>query len=671
MGNAPGSSEDGTISNTYSVSPSNSMNVVTNNDVVLQFGDLSTGRYRIDFDYLVQSGKNGYFNMLYAFNGSSSEWAYEVFFYQPSTGYLSVNGDDYEFSYTTNTWMHFRIFIDLDNDMASLFKDDVEIASWQWTGNLDATNFFGWAEDGMTCGYFVDNVELYSLPDVTAPSGLVATIDGTSTGIDLTWTAPTNTPDSYALFRNGKLYLTGVDATTFSDANIYPNNYTYNVAAFYNDLGYTPFSNTTDQITIGTFVDRDLVLFEIGTGTNCPYCPGASMGTDDLLDNGYDVAIVKYNTYSTSDPYYNGVGLDRADRYNLMYYPSTVVDGDLRMEGGSATVSLYPNYQVFFDDRATIPSLYTLDVSVTNDGSNNYTASIDIEEISDYYAGSVRLYVALTESHVQYNWGNQTEVNHRCIGMYPDEFGTDLTFTAKSISEDIDFTFDFNDDLITSDYELVVFIQEDNTNDVVQAIKTTIPALIPEVTITPADGTTNVGVDSDIEFHFNTQMRMIDDSEITNDNISDFISVTDPSKGEITYTATIDATKRNIIITPDADFTSLTDITVTLSGTEIENFDDVAFVDSDITFTTENSININGIENSNISVYPNPAINIIEVKANEGSVVEIMELSGKTLQSHILNSDIETINVENLNSGVYLIRISNGNEIYNQKLIIK
>ena len=34
-------------------------------------------------------------------------------------------------------------------------------------------------------------------------------------------------------------------------------------------------------------VDREKVLVEVGTGTWCGYCPGAAMGIDDLIANGW------------------------------------------------------------------------------------------------------------------------------------------------------------------------------------------------------------------------------------------------------------------------------------------------------------------------------------------------------------------------------------------------
>ena len=46
-------------------------------------------------------------------------------------------------------------------------------------------------------------------------------------------------------------------------------------------------------------VPRNLVVVEIATGTWCPYCPGAAMGADDLIDAGQPVAIVENHNGDT------------------------------------------------------------------------------------------------------------------------------------------------------------------------------------------------------------------------------------------------------------------------------------------------------------------------------------------------------------------------------------
>ncbi len=476
-----GGSEEGTISATQAASPNNSLYIVTNNDIVIDLEDITTGSYRIDFDMLIEAGKVGYFNLLQDFAGGDSEWGMQAYFNSDLTGSVDAGGSSSaEFTYEADTWIAVRLFVNLESDLATLLFDGEELVSWKWSGGssgggnllkLDAVNLFGWDGNKGTAGYYIDNFVFSSLPTITAPENLVATLNGG--GIDLTWDAPSgDAPDYYGIVRNKKPLISGITETTYSDLNLYPNTYTYSVTAFYSELGYSPNSNNSIPIEIVGGVERDLVLFEIGTGTNCGYCPGASMGAHELLENGQNVAIIKYQNYSLNDPYYTEVGLERTVAfYEFTGYPTSVADGVLRFSGGSATESLYPAYLNYYNERITRPALYTINMDVTADSENNFNATVTVDKVFDQLENPVKLFVAVTESHAQYNWGNQTEVNNRCIGMYPTEAGSELDFTAKSLELDIPFTFDFDADLVMSDYELIVFIQEDVTKDVIQTIK--------------------------------------------------------------------------------------------------------------------------------------------------------------------------------------------------------
>lgn len=84
--------------------------------------------------------------------------------------------------------------------------------------------------------------------------------------------------------------------------------------------------------------------------------------------------------------------------------------------------------------------------------------------------------------------------------------------------------------------------------------------------------------------------------------------------------------------------------------------------------------NVLEISDNDVEVYPNPANDVITIKGNVTSV-EIYDLVGKCIYKNIrqnVSSDIDEICVNNLQSGVYMIRLfmQNGNTI-TKKLIIK
>ena len=57
------------------------------------------------------------------------------------------------------------------------------------------------------------------------------------------------------------------------------------------------------------------------------------------------------------------------------------------------------------------------------------------------------------------------------------------------------------------------------------------------------------------------------------------------------------------------------------------------------------------------SVYPNPANSVVTISGENILNIEIFNIMGQTVFSKICNADEHTINIANLNSGVYLIKV--------------
>ncbi|GAA0875222.1 hypothetical protein GCM10009118_16310 [Wandonia haliotis] len=69
-----------------------------------------------------------------------------------------------------------------------------------------------------------------------------------------------------------------------------------------------------------------------------------------------------------------------------------------------------------------------------------------------------------------------------------------------------------------------------------------------------------------------------------------------------------------------------------------------------------------------ISIYPNPASDVLTVNGAEGANVTVTDAQGKTVYSSTMSNTVETINVENLESGIYFINFE-GNKT--MKFIVK
>lgn len=79
------------------------------------------------------------------------------------------------------------------------------------------------------------------------------------------------------------------------------------------------------------------------------------------------------------------------------------------------------------------------------------------------------------------------------------------------------------------------------------------------------------------------------------------------------------------------------------------------------------------VENINKAnrVYPNPASEQITINSEKDAVLNVFDINGKNILSKKLNSDTETISVNNLQNGMYFYTISkNGKNLSSNKLVV-
>lgn len=166
-----GGAEDGTISDAYAVSGSNSVMCSGTNDFVMKFGDLTEGKHIVSFDMYVPSGFVGYYNILQAWapGGSGAVWGMEIYFNPGGTAELNAENASplTSFSYPYDTWFHVENVIDLNADEAMVMIDGTEVASWQWSvgasgggiNQLSAMDIYAATTNGTPTAYY-DNVKI-------------------------------------------------------------------------------------------------------------------------------------------------------------------------------------------------------------------------------------------------------------------------------------------------------------------------------------------------------------------------------------------------------------------------------------------------------------------------------------------------------------------------------
>lgn len=251
------------------------------------------------------------------------------------------------------------------------------------------------------------------------------------------------------------------------------------------------------MLTFAQPVSRNWVLVEIGTGCWCYYCPGAALGADDLDANGDPAAIIENHN---GDPFATTDSDARNSYYGITGYPTAWFDGSYdNVVGGSHTSSMYSTYEPIVNTRITMDSDFTLDIFGDNDG-DNYDITVRMQDVNSYSGTNLWLRFALTESDISYSWQGQSEVNFVNRLMVGGSQGTDLSGYTLTNLTDIPLSFTFNSTWVDANCELVAFIQDDDTKEVLQSQKVDLLSLVPmlEADFVASDTTSCTG--SSIDF---------------------------------------------------------------------------------------------------------------------------------------------------------------------------
>jgi len=227
------------------------------------------------------------------------------------------------------------------------------------------------------------------------------------------------------------------------------------------------------MLTIMFALPRNLVVVEIGTGTWCQYCPGSAMGADDLIANNKPVAIIENHN---GDNYANTYSNARNSYYAITGYPTANFDGLNPSVGGSNTQSMYSNYLPKVTARMSVASHYTISAVGTLTG-NNFSINVTVAKPENDTNTNVVLHSAITESEIQQSWQGQTHLNFVNRLMLPNQNGTPISLSTGG-QQTINLTGTFSDSWNMNTCEVVLFLQNATSKEVLQGIKYTLPGLL-------------------------------------------------------------------------------------------------------------------------------------------------------------------------------------------------
>jgi hypothetical protein len=419
-----------------------------------------------------------------------------------------------------------------------------------------------------------------------------------------------------------------------SDTNLVAGKYVYYARSAYAD-GLSDASNSA-SIDIFTGIDRNVVIIEVSTSTTCSSVPGIDRALDQMHEEGLAVGIIQYHA---ADAYQIPEGVIRSRYYSFTAQPDSYTDGLLRKAGGSYDGNSYDVMKPFYDERMAIASTIKLDAAYEHISDTNYTLYVDAEMVALYpnLTHDIVLHVAVTESYIEQIWQSMSELNFVCRAMFPDANGTNLNLEANTKQElEIDFT--ISDDWAMDNVEIVVFIQDVQTKEVLQGALAYVPLNAPENLAGPS------AIDVNTDFILTWDAVDAGTNALIGYNIYQQFG--------------------------DAEFTLLAntnDTTYTHNIAQIETYKYyVTAVYNEGESAESNILTINYFKNVNefllnksIKLYPNPASDQINISASmEIITITVYDNIGQVVfVKNNVESDFYMLPTNKLNKGLYFMQL--------------
>jgi hypothetical protein len=431
---------------------------------------------------------------------------------------------------------------------------------------------------------------------------------------------------------------------------------------------------TTKSISIATDETQRLVLCEEFTSSTCGPCANFNANTLPAFEaeNEGKYAMIKYQMSwpGSGDIYYTEEGGVRRNYYGISGVPNFVCEA----ENWGTSVN-----QDQFDEFYAKPSFFEVTGNHSIDGDN---ISIDITVNPFVTVENITLHCVIIENETTENVGSngETSFEYVMMKMMPDGHGAQVDFVAGT-----PYTVNYTHDMSTTnveemdDLDVIIFLQNDANSEVLQSAYSEEGVAAPSVAANIANNAEDVLVDENIVFTFSQPIRNLDDSEITNANVAEHITLKleNASGADVPFTATINDAKTVITVDPAENLEYLTQYYTAIDAT-VENSSDMPINPLSLTFTTILDEGIDAVQNiNNISVYPNPTTNIANIAFNltqsSDISIKVYDLAGKevkVIQNNTMEAGDHIITVSDLNSGAYLIRIATDNNVITKRVSV-
>lgn len=240
-------------------------------------------------------------------------------------------------------------------------------------------------------------------------------------------------------------------------------------------------SNNEQFSHINTWaVPKQKVLLELGTGiwnADLNGCYGAIQGAEELLQNGYPVAILNH---MSGPPYACDDSEARIIFYNMTHLPTAVFDGQYFSEASSSASSLYGTYLPLYEAAAGLKAPFSMELrGAYSAGTYDFQVLFDKSAYTDSLQAVVHL--VLSQNSMYANWMGLSHLDHVTMDFVPDTNGSLITVPNAAT----DFRFNLSQfvglDFWPANYIITAFVQDAESKRVIQCQSELMGPLLPPV----------------------------------------------------------------------------------------------------------------------------------------------------------------------------------------------
>lgn len=603
-----------------------------------------------------------------------------------------------------STWSD-AIWVEDDETMVTNSGVNWPWTDWTWhTSEIDISSYAGqdiniaWHYEGGNGAQFkIDNILLYDIVDldleltyIDVPMYIVPgnfylggtiTNYGASniTSFDITYNVDDGTESEV-------FTITGIDVgylETYGFVDDIP--YLFDTEGTYdinvtisnvNGGGETYLDNNvlSSEVIVSSEETQRTVLVEQFTTEQCPNCPPVLSYLEEIIENNDNVILMSHHTGYYTDFLTIDESVDHLEFYNAggsTFAPAGMFDrhhngldndGSSGVDPGPVFWDGNPFGGNRIDDRASLSSYVTVNIYGENN-SGELTLTVTGQFLEDFtHDLGVSLWITEDNIEAQSQAGATGGWTHRYSvrDVISERLGDPIiTSTNQGDSYFVQYTYTINGSWNEDELYLVAMVNDINGSDV-----------------------------NDREIHNAKQVKLSQLHAPFNQSVTMEIDMTPAIEAGI-FTPTTDVLYLTGSMTEWADPGSAESIEMT-EGTDNVYYTNLSLASGDYQykyfrgpswdlgewdgdpnreFTVAGSsetvhvawadllVNVENFD-ADVSIYPNPTSGIIEVVANGNYIVDVIDVTGKTVRSSEMNNRT-TIDISNENAGLYLVRLRN------------